>query len=77
VCDDIDMVLHRNVQTVTFAYRNGLIARDDFHGELGEILIKEKSGREGDELVYFNAVGLPMLDVVVASRLFEAALEKI
>ena len=42
---------------------------------LGEILLKEKQGREGDEMVYFNAVGLPVLDVF-ASRLFKVALEK-
>ena len=33
-------------------------------------------GREGDELIYFNPVGLPVLDVIVASRLFEQALEQ-
>jgi len=76
VCDDIDMVIHRNVQTVAFAYHDGLIGREHFYGTLGEILLKEKQGREGDEMVYFNAVGLPVLDVFVASRLFKVALEK-
>ena len=76
VCDDIEMVIHRNVQTVAFAYHDGLIGRKNFYGTLGEILMKEKPGREGDEMVYFNAVGLPVLDVFVASRLFEIALEK-
>ena len=76
VCDDIEMVIHRNVQTVAFAYHDGLIGREHFYGTLGEILMKEKQGREGDEMIYFNAVGLPVLDVFVASRLFEEALEK-
>jgi ornithine cyclodeaminase/alanine dehydrogenase-like protein (mu-crystallin family) len=74
VCDDIDMVIHRNAQTVAFAYHDGLIGREQFHGTLGDILSGVKPGREGGELVYFNAVGLPVLDVLVASRLFERAL---
>jgi ornithine cyclodeaminase len=75
VCDDIEMVIHRNAQTVATAYHEGLIGREHFHGTLGEILLGEKPGREGQELIYFNAVGLPVLDVIVASRLFEAGLE--
>lgn len=75
LCDDIEMVLHRNVQTVAFAFHEGLIRRDDFYGTLGEVLLGAKPGREGDELIYFNAVGLPVLDVYVACRLFETALE--
>jgi ornithine cyclodeaminase/alanine dehydrogenase-like protein (mu-crystallin family) len=76
VCDDIEKVLHRNVQTVAYAFHDGLIGREHFYGELGEILLGKKPGREGDEMVYFNAVGLPVLDVSAAGRLFEAALEK-
>jgi ornithine cyclodeaminase/alanine dehydrogenase-like protein (mu-crystallin family) len=74
LCDDIELVLHRDVQTVAFAYHDGLIGLDDFYGTLGEVLVGRKKGREGDELVYFNAVGLPVLDVCVALRLFESAL---
>jgi ornithine cyclodeaminase/alanine dehydrogenase-like protein (mu-crystallin family) len=76
ICDDVDLVIHRNVQTVAYAFHEGLIGRDDFYGNLGEILLGQKPGREGEELIYFNAVGLPILDVGVASRLFENALEK-
>jgi ornithine cyclodeaminase len=70
------MVIHRNVQTVAYAYHDGLIAREDFYADLGHILLEEKPGREGDEWIYFNAVGLPVLDVMVASRLFERALKE-
>jgi ornithine cyclodeaminase/alanine dehydrogenase-like protein (mu-crystallin family) len=76
VCDDIDMVLHRNVQTVAYAFHDGLFGREAFYGNLGEILLGTKPGREGDEWIYFNAVGLPVLDVAVASRLFETALRE-
>ena len=75
VCDDVDVVLHRNVQTVAFAFHDGLIGRDQFYANLGDILLGRVPGREGDELIYFNAVGLPVLDVSVASRLFELALK--
>lgn len=75
VCDDVDVVLHRNVQTVSTAFHEGLIGRDQFYANLGEILLGRVPGREGDELIYFNAVGLPVLDVRVACRLFELALQ--
>ncbi len=75
VCDDVDVVLHRNVQTVASAFHDGLIGRDQFYANLGDILLGRVPGREGDELIYFNAVGLPVLDVSVASRLFELALQ--
>jgi ornithine cyclodeaminase/alanine dehydrogenase-like protein (mu-crystallin family) len=76
VCDDVEMVLHRNVQTVAYAFNDGLIGREDFYGNLGDILLGAKPGREGDEWIYFNAVGLPVLDIIVASRLFEKALKE-
>ena len=73
VCADVEMVLHRNTQTVAYAYHDGLISREQFYGNLGEILLGKKPGRKGDELIYFNPVGLPVLDVIVASRFFENA----
>lgn len=76
VCDDLDMVLHRNVQTAACAFHEGLVGRDQYHADLGEILLGQKPGREGDELIYFNAVGLPVLDVRVACRIFEHALKE-
>jgi ornithine cyclodeaminase/alanine dehydrogenase-like protein (mu-crystallin family) len=76
ICDDTELTIHRNVQTVAFAFHDGLIGRDHFYGTLGDILLGGKPGREGDELIYFNAVGLPVLDVYVACRLFETALER-
>lgn len=76
ICDDIEMVLHRNTQTVAMAYHEGLIHREGFYGDLGEVLCGEKPGREAGELIYFNAVGLPVLDVAVASLLFEKALSE-
>ena len=75
VCDDIERVLHRNVQTVAFAFHDGLIGREQFYANLGDILLGTVSGREGDDLIYFNAVGLPVLDVSVACRLFEESLK--
>jgi ornithine cyclodeaminase/alanine dehydrogenase-like protein (mu-crystallin family) len=76
VCDDLEMVIHRNTQTAAYAFREGLVGRERYFGDLGEILLGIKPGREGDELIYFNAVGLPVLDVIVATRLFEEALAK-
>jgi ornithine cyclodeaminase/alanine dehydrogenase-like protein (mu-crystallin family) len=61
---------------VASALHEGLIGREQFYANLGEILLGTKPGRDGEELIYFNAVGLPVLDVCVAYRLFETSLKR-
>ena len=73
VCDDWGYVKKRNIQDVTFAYDQKKILDRDIYGNLGEIIIREKPGREGNEPIYFNAVGLPELDLYVGTRLFNNA----
>ena len=52
-----------------------MILDRDIYGNLGEVITGLKKGREGDEPIFFNAVGLPELDLYMGTRLFENALK--
>jgi ornithine cyclodeaminase/alanine dehydrogenase-like protein (mu-crystallin family) len=47
VCDDIETVLHLNVQTVAYAYHEGLICREDFQENLGESCLETSPSVKG------------------------------
>ncbi len=73
VCDDWDTVTHRT-QTLSRMYKEGLLAHDDIHADLHELVSGHKPGRESDdERIYFNAVGLAYIDVAIALAMFNRA----
>ncbi len=75
VCDSIDLCSHHG--EVRNALEAGIIARKDIHGEIGEILLGKKPGRESaDEVTIFDTVGMAIQDVVMAASLYKGALEK-
>jgi len=76
VCDDWEFVKKRNIQNLVFAYNQKKILERDIFADFGEIITGNKLGREADEPIYFNAVGLPVLDLYVAKRLYKQALDK-
>lgn len=76
ICDDWYFVKKRDIQNVAFAHDQKKILDRHIYGNLGEVIKGTKKGREGDELIYFNAVGLPELDMFVAIRLYQNAMEK-
>lgn len=50
----------------------GLITADSIHGEIGEIALGLKSGRESNsEITVFKSVGLAIVDIVVAKYVYE------
>ncbi|MBX4889658.1 ornithine cyclodeaminase family protein [Rhizobium bangladeshense] len=54
-----------------------IIAKDDIHGEIGEILLGRKPGREDDdEVTIFDSTGMAIQDNVTASRIYRNAIEK-
>ncbi|PDS41241.1 ornithine cyclodeaminase family protein [Rhizobium anhuiense] len=54
-----------------------LIRRDDIHGEIGEILLGKKPGRENDvEVTIFDATGMAIQDNTTASRIYRNAIER-
>ena len=76
VCDNWECVKHRT-QTITQMYNAGLLSDKDIYGDIGDILVGEKSGRENDEeFIYFNSVGLSVEDILLADRIYNSAIDK-
>lgn len=56
--------------------KEGLITEGDFSGDIGEVLLGKKKGREKrDERIVFKNVGFSILDLVTARRIYEKAVE--
>ncbi|PDS59927.1 ornithine cyclodeaminase family protein [Rhizobium anhuiense] len=54
-----------------------VISRDDIHGEIGEILLGKKPGRENNiEVTIFDATGMAIQDNTTASRIYRNAIER-
>lgn len=54
-----------------------VISIDDIHGEIGEILLGKKPGRENDvEVTIFDATGMAIQDNTTASRIYRNAIER-
>ncbi len=75
VCDDWETVKHRT-QTLSRMYKAGELQDSDIHGNLVDLIVGRKPGRESDhERTYFNAVGLAYVDVAIAIAMYERAKE--
>jgi ornithine cyclodeaminase/alanine dehydrogenase-like protein (mu-crystallin family) len=75
VCDDWDTVKHRT-QTLSRMYKDGQLIDEDVYADLIEVVAGAMPGRESeDERVYFNAVGLAYVDVVIALAMYRRAVE--
>ncbi len=71
VCDSWHVVKHRT-QTVSRCFKEGLITDDRIHADLVDIVAGRKSGRENDkEYIYFDAVGLSYIDIMLAYTMFK------
>ena len=54
--------------------RTGVIRESDIQGELGELVLGRKKGRENsDEITFFKSVGLAVQDIAVAQRVLKKA----
>ena len=54
-----------------------IITKDDIHGEIGEILLGKKPGRENDEEVtIFNSTGMAIQDNTTSSKIYRNAIER-
>jgi len=75
VCDDWETVKHRT-QTLSRMFKDGELTDADIHGNLVELILGRKPGRESDdERTYFNAVGLAFVDVAIAHAMYTRARE--
>ena len=73
VCDSWECVKHRS-QTIAQMYQAGLLKEQDIYGDMGEIILGKKNGRESnEEFIYFNSVGLSVEDVLLCNRIYEKA----
>lgn len=56
------------------ALESGLVAMEDVHAELGEVVAGRKSGRTSEEeLVLFDSTGIALQDVAAAAVVYEKA----
>jgi len=56
---------------------DGTITKDDFTGELGEVILGRIVGRESDdEIIVFKTVGIGTQDLVTAKHIYDKAVEK-
>ena len=73
VCDDWETVKHRT-QTLSRMYKAGELTDADVHGNLVDLIVGKKPGRESnEERIYFNAVGLAYVDVAIAIAMYQRA----
>jgi alanine dehydrogenase len=55
----------------------GIITRDAIHGEIGQILLGEKPGRESDEeITIFDSTGMAIQDNTTAHRIYRNAIQE-
>ena len=67
----------KRIGEIQHALKLGLIQESDVHGEIGEILIGKKVGRESnDEITFFDSTGLAAQDIAAAHVVLKAAKEK-
>jgi alanine dehydrogenase len=53
-----------------------IIAKDDIHAEIGEILSGRKPGRESDEeITIFDSTGMAIQDNTTASKIYQNAID--
>jgi len=77
VVDNWTEVLHRGIFTIAHMYKDGKFKKEDLHSTIGEIIIKEKSGRENEkERILYSPVGMGSEDIMVASRIYKEAVKK-
>jgi len=75
VCDSIRQCAE--LGELHHAIKDGTMTEVDVHGELGEILLGRKSGRErDDEITVCDLTGIAVQDVVSAQLVYERALKK-
>lgn len=56
---------------------DGLITKEDFTGDLGDVLRGKVVGRESeDEIIVFKTVGIGTQDLVTAKRIYDKAVEQ-
>jgi ornithine cyclodeaminase len=76
LCDTKEGVL-AEAGDIIIPMQTGDISLEDIHGDLGEVILGKIKGRETeDEITVFKAVGSALLDVVLAQKIYQKAVEQ-
>lgn len=71
--DSVDAVLSE-AGDILIPLEDGTISKDDFTGDLGDLLLGKIPGRErDDEIIVFKTVGIGVQDLVTATSIYEKA----
>ena len=75
VCDSIAQCLARG--ETRNAIQAGCLKEEDIYGEIGELVLGKKSGRDNDEeITIFDTTGMGIQDNTTAEAIYKVALEK-
>ncbi|RZN68054.1 MAG: ornithine cyclodeaminase family protein [Candidatus Methanolliviera hydrocarbonicum] len=75
VVDDVSQ--STTIGELNIPYRDGLIELEEIYGEIGEIIIGRKEGREAeDEITIFDTSGLAAQDIISAHHILNDAKRK-
>jgi alanine dehydrogenase len=75
VVDELEQASHSG--EINVPLKKGIISLDDIHGELGEIIAKNKSGRENEkEITVFDSTGLAVQDLALAGEIYRFSLSQ-
>lgn len=73
--DSVDAVLSE-AGDILIPLEENIITKEDFTGDLGEVLLGKAVGRENDdEIILFKSVGIAAQDLVTAKAIYERAKE--
>lgn len=72
--DSKDAVLSESGD-ILIPLEKGLIGEKDFTGEIGEVILGQKTGRENEEeIIVFKSVGIAIQDLLTARMIYQRAL---
>lgn len=74
--DSVEAVLSE-AGDILIPLENGTITKDDFTGDLGEVILGKVVGRENDdEIIVFKTVGIGTQDLITAKYIYDKAIEQ-
>ena len=74
--DSVEAVLSE-AGDILIPLENGTITKDDFTGDLGEVILGNVVGRENDdEIIVFKTVGIGTQDLITAKYIYDKAIEQ-
>ncbi|MEM3488926.1 MAG: ornithine cyclodeaminase [Nitrososphaerota archaeon] len=77
VLDGIEHVIHRETPIVAQLVLSGKMKQERIYGEIGEIILGRKPGREKpEEKIFFSPIGMAVDDIVLAKHVYDMAREK-